>query len=145
MSIYSIARRTTGVTNATAALELIASSVRRPRLVECGVFLGAATASTYGIGRPGAAGVTPTSPVLLLPEDVNDPNATTTSSSTALAWGTGPTAPTDFHRRISLPATIGTGVIWTFPKGIVLAASATYVLWNLATNGAVDAYVVVDE
>lgn len=145
MAIYSIARRTTNVTSGNAGIELIASSVRRIRLMEAGLFLGAATASTYSLGRPAAAGITPTAPVLLLPEDPSDPNATTTTSSTALAWGTSPTNPTNDLRRIGLPATIGTGVIFTFPKGIVIAASATFVWQNLATNGVVDAYFVVDE
>ena len=110
--------------------------------MELGVFMAAATASVYGLGRPGAIGVTPTSPVAVLPEDSANPGGTVQS---ALAWGTGPTAPTNFFRRIGLPATIGTGVIWTFPKGLVIPVSSSIVLWNLAANGVVDAYVVVDE
>jgi hypothetical protein len=47
-------------------------------------------------------------------------------------------------RRISLPATVGTGVIWTFSDGLVIPVSGSIVLWNLGTNGVVDAYAVVD-
>ena len=143
MAIFSLARRTTGVTSGTAGHELRSGANDRVAVLEVGVFLGAATASTYGIGRPAAIGVTPTSPVTLLPED--PANGTTAVSQSALAWATGPTAPTDFFRRIGLPATVGTGVIWTFPRGLVIAISSSLVLWNLATNGVVDVYHVVDE
>ena len=77
------------------------------------------------------------------PEDANDVLATGILQST-LSWGTSPTIPTKFFRRISLPATIGTGVIWTFPKGLVLPVSNSLVLWNLDTNAALNAYAVFD-
>lgn len=142
MAIYSIRRRTTAVTSATAAVEIRTASTDRPYIMELHLFLAAATASTYGIGRPAAIGVTPTSPVTVLAEDPAQPAGTVT---TALAWGTGPTVPVDFHRAISLPATIGTGVIWTFPRGLVIPVSSGYVFWNIATNGVIDAIAVVDE
>ena len=142
MALYSVAVRTTGVTNATAAWEIRTAATDRGYVMEIGVFMAAATASTYGIGRPAAIGVTPTSPVTVIAEDPGNPAGTVTS---ALAWGTGPTAPATFFRRISLPATIGTGVIWTFPRGLVIGVSNSIVLWNLATNGVVDAYAIIDE
>jgi hypothetical protein len=105
--------------------------------------MAAATASTYGLGRPAAIGVTPTSPVDFLPYDPADPVVAGLVQS-ALAWGTGPTAPTQFIRRIGLPATVATGVIWTFDR-LIIPASGSLVLWNLALNGVVDAYAVLDE
>ena len=142
--IISLAVRTTAGTSGAAAWEIrTGSTPGRARLLEVGVFLAAATASTYGIGRPAAIGVTPTSPVDFLAEDPADVLASGVVQS-ALAWGTGPTAPTNFFRRIGLPATIGTGVIWTFPKGIAISVSSSIVLWNLATNGVVDAYALLD-
>lgn len=86
--------------------------------------------------------MTPTSPQALLAEDPADGASLTTI---AAAWGTGPTIPTNFFRRISLPATIGTGVIWTFPKGLVIPLNGSIVVWNLSATGVADAYVVVDE
>jgi len=142
MAIYSLGVRTTGAASATAAWEIRTASTDRAYILEIGIFLAAATASTYAVGRPGAIGVTPTSPVTVLAEDPGNPAGTVQS---ALAWGTAPTVPVNFFRRISFPATIGTGVIWTFPKGLLIAVSSSVVLWNLATNGVVDAYVVVDE
>ena len=142
MAIYAIARRTTNVTSGAAAHTIYTASTDRGALLEAGVFMGAATASTYSIGRPAAAGITPTSPVLLLAEDPANPVATINS---ALAWATSPTNPTNDLRRWASPATIGTGVIWTFPRGLIIAVSTNFVLQNLATNGVVDSYFVVDE
>jgi len=143
MAVYSIARRTTNVTAGQANLEIIAQSSRRPKIMEAEIFLAAATAGSYGIGRPAAAGITPTSPVALLLEGADTAGAGVTT--TALAWGTSPTAPTDFFRRIAFPATIGTGVIWTFPQGIWIAASATLTYHNIATPAVLDVTVVSDE
>lgn len=136
--------RTSSGTAAAAAWEIRAGSTpARAKLVEIGFFLAAATASQYGIGYPQAIGDTPTTPVDFIVEDANDVLASGVIQS-ALAWGTGPTVPTAYLRRIALPATVGTGVIWTFPKGIVIPASGSIVLWNIGTNGVVDAYAVVE-
>lgn len=142
MAIYSLGVRTTGVTNATAAWEIRSASTDRLYILEIGIFLAAATASTYGLGRPAAIGVTPTSPVTLLAEDSAAPTGT---GQSALAWTTGPTVPANFLRRAQFPATIGSGIIWTFPRGLIVPVSSSVVLWNLATNGVVDAYCVVDD
>lgn len=142
MAIYSIARRTTNTTSGQSAHSLITASTDKPRLMEAGIFMAAATASTYSLGRPAANGTTPTSPVAGLAEDPSDPAATVTS---ALAWTTSPTNPTNDMRRWASPATIGTGVIFTFPRGIAIAVSSNFVLQNLATNGVVDSYFVWDE
>lgn len=144
MAYYSLGVRTSGVTSATAAWEIRTSANVRARVMEIGIFLAAATASTYAIGRPAAIGVTPTSPVDFIPEDFADVTVSGQVQS-ALAWSTGPTVPTNFLRRISLPATVGTGIIWTFPKGLVIPVSSSIVLWNAALNGVVDAYAVIDE
>lgn len=140
----SLSVRTTSGTAGTAAWEMrTGATPGRFKLVEIGIFLAAATASQFGIGRPQAIGITPTSPVDFLPKDPNDLIASGSLQS-ALAWGTGPTVPTTFFRRISLPATIGTGVIWTFPVGVVVPVNSSLVLWNIGTNAVVDAYAVFE-
>ena len=139
----SIARRTSSGTNATAALEIIAPSGKQCIVREVHVGLAAATASTYGLGRPAAKGITPTSPVAMLPD--RGGNSQVFSTTTALAWGTGPTAPAQFYRRVAFPATIATEILWIFKRGIYIPAGESLVLWNLATNGVVDVSVVIDE
>ena len=139
----SLSVRTISGADATAGWEIrTGATLGRVKVHEIGFFLAAATASTVGLGRPAAIGVTPTTPVDFQPEDPNDVLATGTIQS-ALAWTTGPTVPANLIRRISLPATIGTGVIWTFPEGLVIPVSGSLVLWNLAINSVLDAYAVV--
>ena len=142
MAIYSLANLTTNVTAANAALEVRTASTDRARLLEFGAWLNAATASVYGIGRPAARGVTPTSPVTWLAEDEADPVGTV---QTALAWGTGPTVPANFFRRVGLPATTGAGFLLGFPRGLGMSVSASVVLWNIGTDGAVNTHIVGDE
>jgi hypothetical protein len=54
----------------------------------------------------------------------------------AVAFSAEPTEVTAKLASIGLPATIGTGVIWTFPRGMTLAASLSFVIVNDATNAA---------
>lgn len=142
MAIYSLANRTTRGTAATAAFEIRTAATDRPKILEIGISLAAATSSTFGLGRPQAIGVTPTSPITVMAEDTGDPVGTVT---TAVAWGTGPTVPVNFFRRITLPATIGAGIIWTFPRGLVIPVSSSIVIWNIGTNSVADIWIVIDE
>lgn len=144
MALYSISQRTTVTTIAAAAWELRSTATNKPKVMEIGITLAAATASVYGIGRPAAIGVTPTTPLTALDEgDGNGPVGLTTC---AVAWGTGPTVPANFLRRVSLPATLGAGVILTFPRGLGLPISGSIVAWNITTNSAAtDFWAVVDE
>lgn len=141
MSIYSLANLTTGTTSATAAIELRTASTDRVNLLECGGWLTAATASVYGLGTPAAIGVTPTSPITWLAEQQQAAG----TAQTALAWGTGPTVPANFFRRIGMPATIGAGFVLTFPRGLTIAVSSSIVLWNTQANGAINTHFVGDE
>lgn len=142
MAIYSLGVRTSNVTTANACFEARSAATDKPRTLELGITLAAATASTFGFGRPAAIGITPTSPVTVLAEDPADPAGTVT---TALAWATGPTIPVAFLRRVAFPATIGTGIIWTFPRGLAMNISSAIILWNLSAMGVSDVYIVLDE
>lgn len=142
MAIYSLSLNTTVTTTGAAAMDLRASSANSPRIMEVGLNLLTATASTYGLGRSGNT-PTQTSPVLVQAENSADPAGV---SGCAVAWSVAPTVPAQFFRRVSLPATAGAGVIWTFPRGLSVAASGTMLLWNLATNSAsTNVWWVVDE
>jgi hypothetical protein len=142
MAIYSLSLNTTVTTTGAAAMDIMASSANSPRIMEVGINLITATASTYGLGRSGNTEVQ-TSPVTVLAENPSDPAG---NSKCAVAWGTAPTVPANFFRRIGLPATAGAGVIWTFPRGLILATSAGMLIWNLAANSAsANAWFVVDE
>lgn len=143
MNRASINRTTSGAANASPALEIICGPQLKGLWVRAiTINLVAATASIYSVGRPAAKGVTPTTPVFLnLEQDLQTGSA---FSSTALAWGTPPTAPTQFFQTASLPATVGAAYTFTF-QGIWLATASTLVLWNGAANSTVNATVIVDE
>lgn len=142
--IYSLGIRTVDGTIAAPAWEIrTGATPGRAKVLELGFFLVAATASQIGFGRPAAIGTVPTAPVDFIPEDPNDILAAGVVQS-AVAWGGAPTVPVKFFRRISLPATIGTGVIWTFPKGITIPVSSSLVLWNISACSLLDAYAVVE-
>ena len=137
-STYTLAVRTTGTASGSAALEIIA--VAPITVVSIEIFTSAATASQFGIGRPNAKGVTPTSPATFLSQT----DGTTTSQSTlALAWGTGPTAPPKFAHRGVVPAAIGGRLFFNVSQP--LTTGSTLVLWNLALNSACDANIVISE
>jgi hypothetical protein len=142
MAIYSLANRTTNATTTQASFELIGPAAARVRLMEIGIWLNAATQSPLGLGRPQAIGVTPTSPINVLAEDPND---STGGSRTALAWSTPPTVPLNYFRRFNIAGAIGAGVIATFPRGLVIPAAGSVILWNIAAVSLYDVHVVVDE
>lgn len=143
MAIASFAARTTTFTTTTAAcFELRAAASVRPKLLEMSIIQATGTACSYGLGRPQAIGVTPTSPQTMLRDDPNDAAAT---SQVALAWATSPTVPLNYHRRWNSAATVGVGIVWTFPRGLVIPASGSLVIWNISTTVACDVNAVVDE
>jgi len=142
--IYSIAQRSTVTTIAAPSWEVRAAATNKPKVYEIGIANAAATASVYGIGRPAAIGVTPTSPLTLL--DESDGAAPTGLTTCAVAWATAPTVPANFFRRTAVAATIGSIVIFTFPRGLGIPASGSIVMWNITANSAaVDFWAVVDE
>ncbi len=142
MALYSLSLISTVTTNNAPAWGFLASSDQSPKIYEIHLDIGAATASTYGLGRAAAAG-TQTSSVAVLPNGPAD--ATTNKSTCASTWSAAPTIPAQFLRRKYLPATIGSGVIWTFPGGLGVAASSELVVWNLNTNSASLHVTVVSE
>ena len=140
----SLAVRTSSGVDAEPCWEIrTGATPGRVKILEIGVTIAAATTTTIGIGRPQAIGITPTSPVDFLPADPNDVVASGVVQS-ALAWVTKPTIPTAFLRRVSLPATIGTGVIFPFSEGLVIPVSSSIIIWNLDTNSVLDAYAIVE-
>lgn len=143
MGMYSIAVRTSNVTINNAMCEVIATSTLSPRIMEIGFTTTTATSVAIGLGRPAAIGITPgTISTFQAEENTADPAAKTTC---ALTWGTSPTNPTNYLRRFFTPATIGSGCIWTFPRGLQIAPSGTVTLSNITAGAVSDVWVVVAE
>ena len=145
MARYSIGIASNATTTASAVrAEIRAAATNRPRILEITVTNGAATAMVLLLGRSAAIGVTPTSPLTfqaLNPADV------AAATQTAIAWATAPTITgiTPFAR-FALPATIGAGITWSFPEGLVLPVSGSLIFWNNAvSSAALDFSVLIDE
>lgn len=143
MAIASASVRTSNTTTNNANTEIIGSAAGAFKAMECGLAIAAATTSVFGMGVPAAIGVTPTTPAAFVFEDGGNTSVPTTTS--ALAWGTSPTNPTVYSRRVSLPATIGAGVVWTFPRGFAVLKAKTLTTSNIGTTSAADVWWVIDE
>ena len=143
MTQYSRTIRTSATGSGVAAVELIAGASKACKVTEIGIALVNATASTFGLGRPAAKGITPTTPVFLLNPLGGDPGAV--RASLAVAWGTGPTIPAAFFRQCSLPATVGAERVWSFAKGLYVPANGSLILWTLTTVSIADVYFTIEE
>lgn len=131
---------------AGAPYATIAAGTKRVELRELGLFCNAATASSVRLLRPANTPVATTS-TLCQPHDPANTLASTTNIGTA--WSTVPTISTNIGtRRITLPAQIGAGVIWTFyDSPLVIPPSGWLVLWNFgaAAGSVLNMYATVDE
>jgi hypothetical protein len=144
MARYAYAWNVVGV-SASAMGWMRSTTGKDMRIWEVAVYEsgGTAAATDIGLGRPAAISVTPTTVV---------PQAEDTSSAAAactgqVAAGTKPTAPALFLRRFGIPATLGAGVIWTFPEGLIVPSGpAELVVWNIgAATATFSGYFVYDE
>lgn len=142
MSLASIALRTSNVTIANSNHELRTTAGVKARLLEHSIVQVTGTAGSYGFGRPAAQGVTPGTTSTFQRDDSADPACVTTVS---LTWGTSPTAPTNYHRRWNGAATIGVGIVWTFPRGVIIPISASWVCFNITAAVALDVNLAIDE
>ena len=142
MAIGSIGVRTSNLTISAASLEIRTTAAVRATLLEVSVIQATGTAQSLGLGRPAAIGVTPGTTSTFQRDEPGAPACVTT---TALTWGTSPTAPTIYHRRWNSAATIGVGIVWTFPRGIVIPVSGALVIFNITASVALDVNFAGDE
>ena len=142
MAIGSMGVRTTNFTITQASCEIRTTAAVRAALLEMSIIQATATAQSLGLGRPQAQGVTPGGISTFVRDEPGAPVCVTTQN---LSWATSPTVPLVFHRRWNSAATIGVGIIWTFPRALVVPVSASLVVWNITTAVACDINVVIDE
>ena len=150
MARYSLGFQKASLTAAGMIADLAASATDRPRLLELGVFVSAASGTnpvlTMGLYRSTALG-TRTSPVTVLAEDNADAAGTAT---VATAASVAPTLATNPLRRFVVNG-VGQGVIWTWPTGgFLIANSLSVVLQAITVAGTtpsftLDGYFVIDE
>jgi len=142
MSHASVAIRTSNLTITQASAEIRTTASVKARVLELSLIQATGTAQSLGLGRPQALGITPGTTSTFQRDDSSEPACVTT---VAASWGTSPTAPSTFHRRWNSAATIGVGIVWTFPRGIIIPVSGSLVVWNITTALACDLNVSIDE
>jgi hypothetical protein len=95
---------------------------------EIGIFLNAATSSSIGLIRAANSPVASTSQ-LGQAQDASRPASTVNVDT---AWSTAPTIGSIYLRKVTLPATAGAGLIWTWmpDEPLVISVSSWLVIWN---------------
>lgn len=131
MARYSAAVSKASGAAAAWLVQFRTSSTKDARVWEVHAFAESAVAGTLGLTRSATVGATFTSTV---PAAEDSSNGTAASAAVDTAATTAPTqAGTPvYFRRIQLPATIGAGVIWSFPLGLVVPVSAGLLVWQLS-------------
>lgn len=139
-----------GVTGVAAAAGAAYATIHtganaKAAIREIGIFLSSATASSIGLIRASNTPVATTSQLGQAQDSVQP--ASTVNIDTA--WSTAPTVGSIFLRKAGLPATIGSGIIWTWPNGsgLVIPTSAWLVIWNFGGSAGATpvVYVVWEE
>jgi hypothetical protein len=121
-----------------------ANATRDCVLYEVGIFVATTNSADVGLGRPATAGTATTSTAVVAAGNGHDNVSGAGTVVIDTAWTTtAPTIPAVFWRRASFPATVGAGVIWTFPSGIIIPANGgTVVLWQNTAGAATQTYTV---
>ena len=108
-----------------------AGGARDVRVFEVGVFAATAVAGEVGVGRPAAIAVTPATPIGPVAAGGGYDNVSGAGNALVdTTWATAPTAPAIPWRRYPIPATIGAGIVWQWPEGIVVPAGGALVIWQ---------------
>jgi len=144
MARYSLGFSTPAAAAGAPYADLITAASERAYIREIGLFLNAATASSIGLIRASAVN-TATSPVAGQAVDPADAAATATLGT---AWSSAPTIGSNYLRKITLPAAIGNGIVWTFgERDMIVPVSSALVLWNFGagTGSVLNGYIVWDE
>ena len=142
MAIYSGCFQTTVAGSGAPSCDWMVTSATYAKLMEYGANNGAATACVYGFGRSTNT-PTQTSTSVCLCEDAG--NTVASKTTWAATWSTAPTI-TTYARRMLLPATIGSGMVFTFPRGYTLLNAGSWVQWNITASSAVmNNWAVMDE
>jgi hypothetical protein len=144
-----MARYSAGFTKAAPATGTFASQIRTTsskdiRVWEVGCFCSTAVALSVGLIRSLTVGATFTT----ITPVAEDTSAGTATALVDTAITTQPTITANTYlRKAVLPATIGAGIVWSFPMGLVVPVSAGLLLWNFGggTGPAIEGYWTYDE
>lgn len=130
MARYELsATKTTGAA-AGMIVQFRTGAARDARIWDITVTASTAVSGSIGLIRPSAVGATFTSTGPGIAED-NIAGAGVAVLDTAAT--TAPTIGSVYMKQIVLPATIGAGVVWSFPNGLVVPTSSSIAIWQTST------------
>lgn len=131
----TLAGVTAAAATAAALLNIKSGASQRIRILELGVFqpgTGTPTVVAGGFGKAANSGsVVHSANIVPVPDDPGDPASICNGG---IAFTTAPTAPTLWNFQFSIPATLGAGVIKTWPGGLIIPISSDWALWNNGGN-----------
>lgn len=147
MGSYSVAVRATNVASQLCCWELRTAAGVPALIFELGISIaGNSSNQIYVLARAPIRGITPTSPVTVLADDNNGPAGNT---QVAIAWSGAPPAlvASNYLRRLTpnVPSGVGSGIIWTFPIGLLVPPASSLALFTLSIASALDIWVNLDE
>lgn len=131
MARYEIGVSKSQVAATGMICQLRAGTTRDLRVYEIGVFASTATSGDIALVRPTGIGGIFTSSSVGAALDTASIAGTAVVDTGA---STQPTIGTNYMRRMTLPASIGAGVIWTFPGGITVPTSGSLAIWQVSTT-----------
>lgn len=144
MATASIFLRTQQLTAATPGWQLITAATARASLLELGlVTAGAGVSGSIRLERPATHGTN--TGVTLFNRD--EPTAPACVSGVAAGWSVNPTTGggANVLRQWTYASGIGNGIIWTFPRGLIVPVSASVILWNATANTNIEVNASIDE
>lgn len=121
MSRYSVGFSKTTLAAAGPICDIRTAAAKDIRVWEIWVTSETAVAGIIGLVRSTNAGTTPGGDQVAVVEDYSNPRAV--ASHVYTTYATEPTQNAVYLRRAALAASVGSGVIWTFPEGIVVPSS----------------------
>lgn len=116
---------------ATPIVALRCPATERMALRELGITLQAATSTRLGLARASVVSVTPTGNFA---GQNKQPGAPASGSTLVTGWTTIPTAGGTPLRRVTLPAAIGAGIVWTWPADDPLIVGLGSAIAELCIN-----------
>lgn len=121
MSRFAAAFSKTTTAAAGPICDIRTATAKDVRVWEIWVTAETAVAGTIGLVRSTSAGTTPGGDTVAVAEDFS--NTRTVATHVYTTYATEPTQAAVYLRRAALAASVGSGVVWTFPEGIVIPTS----------------------
>ena len=144
MGFYNAAARVVGTPNVTSPpiCDVKAFAPTGTKLTELTVITAINNAINFlGLGRSSAE-LLQIAPANFLATETVDLISTTTFGT---AWSSAPAIPTNIFRRITPQAQGGTGVIWSFPRGLTIPSLGSIILFYTPLTGQTNPYDVSAE